>query len=80
MARKNRKRKSLDEILQEALENSPTIQSYTIKQLSEITGIPWSTTRRPLERLEAKLRNFGPVSFSLQVHPLQFSGQKYDAR
>jgi len=39
------KKKSLDEILQEALENAPTIQGYTIKQLSEITGIPWTTTR-----------------------------------
>jgi len=48
------KKKSLDEILQEALENAPTIQGYTIKQLSEITGIPWTTTRWHLERLEAK--------------------------
>ena len=51
---KRRKRKSLDEILKEALENAPTIQGYTIKQLSEITGIPWSTTRWHLDRLEAK--------------------------
>ncbi len=51
---KNRKKKSLDELLQEALNNAPTIQGYTIKQLSEITGIPWTTTRWHLERLEAK--------------------------
>ncbi len=52
--RKSKDRKSLDEILQEALENAPVIQGYTIKQLSEITGIPWTTTRWHLERLEAK--------------------------
>jgi DNA-binding transcriptional ArsR family regulator len=49
-----KKRKSLDEILEEALENAPTIQGYTIKQLSEITSIPWTTSRWHLERLEAK--------------------------
>ena len=51
---KKERRKSIDEIIQEALENAPTIQGYTIKQLSEITGIPWTTTRWHLERLEAR--------------------------
>jgi len=46
-----RKKKSIDEIIQEALENAPTIQGYTIKQLSEITGIPWTTTRWHIERI-----------------------------
>ena len=51
---RRKKKKSIDEIIQEALENAPTIHGYTIKQLSEITGIPWTTTRWHLERLEAR--------------------------
>ncbi|MCD6148676.1 hypothetical protein J7J18_04845 [bacterium] len=48
---RRKKRKTIDEIIQEALENAPTIHSYTIKQLSEITGIPWTTTRWHIERV-----------------------------
>ena len=34
-----KRRKSLDEVLQEALENAPTIQGYTIEQIREILEI-----------------------------------------
>lgn len=45
-------KKSLDEILQEALENAPTIQGYTIRQLAEITGKVWADSKWPLKRSE----------------------------
>lgn len=52
MARK--KEKTIDELIQEALKNAPKIEGYTIKQLAEITGTPWPTTRWHLELLEAR--------------------------
>jgi predicted ArsR family transcriptional regulator len=54
MAKKTEKKKSLDEILEEALESAPKIQGYTVKQLAEITKTPWPTTRWHLELLEAR--------------------------
>ncbi|MBI5253410.1 MAG: hypothetical protein HY930_03310 [Euryarchaeota archaeon] len=47
-------KKSLDDIIEEALRNAPKIEGYTIKQLAEITGTPWPTTRWHLELLEAR--------------------------
>ena len=47
-------KKNLDEILREALSTAPSIEGYTIKQLSDVTNIPWSTARWHLERLEAR--------------------------
>jgi hypothetical protein len=38
--------KDLDEILEEALVNAPSIQGYTIEQLTEVINRPWPTTRR----------------------------------
>jgi len=55
MKKKSRKeKKSLDELLEEELENAPEIKGYTVKQLAEITGTPWPTTRWHLELLEAR--------------------------
>ena len=48
------KKKDLDAILQEALETAPSIEGYTIRQLSDVIKSPWSTTRWHLERLEAR--------------------------
>lgn len=47
-------KKSLDAIIEEALVNAPKIEGYTIKQLAEVTGTPWPTTRWHLELLEAR--------------------------
>lgn len=52
--RKEEKKKDFDEIVQEALDNAPSIDGYTIKQLSDVIDRPWSTTRWHLERLEAR--------------------------
>ena len=49
-----KKKKDLDTILQEALETAPSIEGYTIRQLSDVINSPWSTTRWHLERLEAR--------------------------
>ncbi len=57
--RKEKRRKNINEIIQEALEDAPTIQGYTIKQLTEITGIPWHDSRWHLERCG---RDFGEVT------------------
>jgi len=46
--------KSLDEAIKEALEEAPKIEGYTIKQIAELTGTPWPTTRWHLELLEAR--------------------------
>jgi DNA-binding transcriptional ArsR family regulator len=48
------KKKDLDEIMEEALANAPSIEGYSIRQLSEVIDSPWSTTRWHLERLEAR--------------------------
>ena len=50
---KNEK-KPLDELLEGELKNAPKIEGYTVKQLAEITGTPWPTTRWHLELLEAR--------------------------
>jgi len=52
--KKNKRKKDLDEILQDVLENAPSIEGYTIRQLSDVINSPWSTTRWHLERLEAR--------------------------
>lgn len=52
MAKKEKK--ELDEVLEDELKTAPVIQGYTIKQLSELTGHPWATTRWHLELLESK--------------------------
>ncbi len=49
-----RKKKSLDEMIEEALKNAPKIEGYTVKQIAEITGVPWPTARWHLELLEAR--------------------------
>lgn len=55
MKKKSRnKKKTLDELLEEELKNAPRIEGYTVKQLAEITGTPWPTTRWHLELLEAR--------------------------
>jgi len=54
MKMERKKKKDLDTILQEALETAPSIEGYTIRQLSEVINSPWSTTRWHLERLEAR--------------------------
>ena len=53
MARDEQK-KSLDEIIEEALKDAPKFEGYTIKELAEITDTPWPTTRWHLELLEAR--------------------------
>ncbi|RLB02227.1 MAG: hypothetical protein DRG59_13030 [Deltaproteobacteria bacterium] len=53
MARDEEK-KSLDEIIEEALKDAPKFEGYTIKELAEITDTPWPTTRWHLELLEAR--------------------------
>jgi predicted ArsR family transcriptional regulator len=49
-----RKKKSLDEMIEEALKNAPKIEGYTVKQIAEIIGVPWPTARWHLELLEAR--------------------------
>jgi len=46
--------KKLDELLEDALDDAPTIKGYTIKQLAEITEAPWPTAWWHLERLESR--------------------------
>jgi len=46
--------KKLDEMIEEALKNAPKIEGYTVKQIAEIIGAPWPTTRWHLELLEAR--------------------------
>jgi DNA-binding transcriptional ArsR family regulator len=48
------KTKDLDELLEEALANAPSIEGYSIRQLSETIECPWSTTRWHLGRMEAR--------------------------
>jgi len=48
------RKKDLDDILQDALDNAPSIEGLTIKQLADAINTPWSTTRWHLERLEAR--------------------------
>ncbi len=49
-----KKKKSLDDLIEDALENAPEVKGYTIKQLADITERPWPTTRWHLELLEAR--------------------------
>jgi DNA-binding transcriptional ArsR family regulator len=46
--------KDLDKIMEEALAKAPSIEGYSIRQLSDIIDSPWSTTRWHLERLEER--------------------------
>ena len=48
------KKKSLDELIEEALENAPKIEGYAIKQLCEITETPYGATRIIIENLEVR--------------------------
>lgn len=48
------KKKDLDEILQDALENAPSIDGYTIRQLRNVINSPWTRSRWHLERLDAR--------------------------
>jgi len=52
------KRKSLDEILEEALKDAPSIEGYGTNILSPLT---WPTSRWHLETLEVKRRRPHPV-------------------
>lgn len=52
--KKEAKKKSLDELVEEALEDAPTMKGYTIKQLAELTNRPWPTVRWHLELMEAR--------------------------
>jgi len=53
-AREERDEKDLDTILQEALETAPSIEGYTIRQLSDVINSPWHPIRGwHIERLEA---------------------------
>ena len=49
-----KKKKDFDKILQEALDNAPSIEGYTIEQLSAIIDRPWTTTRWHIECLKAR--------------------------
>lgn len=49
-----KKKITLDEMIEEALEKAPKIEGYTVKQIAEITGAPWPTARWHLELLEAR--------------------------
>ena len=55
------KRKSLDEILEKALKDAPSIEEYTIRQLSNTINSPWPISRWHLETLEVKRRRPHPV-------------------
>jgi len=46
MKNNRKKKKSLDEVLQEALRNAPVIQGYTIEQIKEILEITVIPYRR----------------------------------
>ncbi len=49
------KKKDLDTILQEVLETAPSIEGYTIRQLSDVINSPWRPIRGwHLESLEAR--------------------------
>lgn len=48
------RKRSIDEIIKNALADAPKIEGYTIQQLAKITGAPWPTTRWHLELLEAR--------------------------
>ncbi len=54
MVDKEKRKKSLDRLIEDALRNAPKIEGYTIKKLAEITETPWPTTRWHLELLEAR--------------------------
>ena len=49
-----KKKKDLDTILQEVLETAPSIEGYTIGQLSEVINSSWTIRGWHLERLEAR--------------------------
>jgi len=49
-----KKKMTLDERIAEVLQNAPKIEGYTIKQIAEITEMPWPTARWHLELLEAR--------------------------
>lgn len=52
--RKKDKGSTLDDRITETLKTAPTIEGYTIKEISEITETPWPTARWHLELLEAR--------------------------
>jgi DNA-binding transcriptional ArsR family regulator len=47
------RKKDLDEILEDALKNAPSIEGYTIRSLADVIRNPWPTSRWHLEKLEA---------------------------